>query len=480
MDEFSNVQTQLKEEGVQTMETVGKTQTEKGFELSEKAYKFFHFFPYIVFAVFAVLMVVCMALLPVANVRAFGLNEKYGSIFSAERFGEIAGLNALSVALLVFAFVTVVYAVVMLQHKLTSFRYRKAFGKPIFKFLEVISLAFLLGYVVLTIVLMGAIHEADEGVKIIRVGAFPVLTMILSVVCLVSITISIVLCHLHEKAHPEILANWKEERQKAIEESKTPEGRAKKAARNAKQKVSKKIVAFVAPLVAVVLVLSFANLSDFVARFQAKPFDANDLKELLLKDDDTLGLYRTTVETEVGSPYVADGASAEDNNEVYYTNAYSELLKKAERNQKYLALAIEQGDYRISALLQQARNLQMESEVLAYGKAEITYSEQGEVQNAVYNNVVIDGMPSIAKKLDTVQIFRVVEKLDTDTVRRVESVRYIATYVDGSFIYGTCKSVAVVLEDGTTSATYEGSYVGKTLKWQDEFGEYEVVASANK
>ncbi len=477
MAENFNGQTELDEE-VRTSHGEN-LQGEKGTgESKHKVYAFWNAFPAIAFVVFACVTVILMALVPVAKENALGLKESFGSIFSALRFDEIAGLNALSIGVLIFGVLTIIYAVILLQHKFSTFKYRKAFGKPLYKVFECISLVFALVHVIFAVLLIEKIVTADEGLKILRVGAYPVLTLILSVVYLVVAGVAIILCGAYEKAHPEILSAWQKERQTAKAEAKTGAAKAKKAARYVGKKVSKKAVMLIVPLAAVLLVTAFTNATDLVARFEAKPFDANDLKEIILKDGAN-EISRVAVEAAIGKPYVADGGTAEDLKDVYYTETYRNLLKRAERNKAYALLAIEQGDWRVSGLLKQARNLEWESEVLAYGEMQITYSEQGYVLEAMYDNVVIDGMPAVSKKLDHVEILRVAERNESDSVRRVESVRYVATYMDGSFTYGTCKNVAVVLEDGTVSTTYEGSYVGKTLQWQDAFGEYQVVATAN-
>lgn len=148
------------------------------------------------------------------------------------------------------------------------------------------------------------------------------------------------------------------------------------------------------------------------------------------------------------------------------------------RNQKCLLLAVEQGDERISALLKQAMDLEMDYEVLVYGQAEIKYSKEGYLREVVYNAVTSSNI-NIDKKLESVKVFNVVETSAGTDTKKIERLAYLATYTDGSFVYARCENVAVVLENGTTSTTYEGSYVGKTMKWQDQFGKYEVVGTYN-
>lgn len=456
------------------------TQMEKGSKLSNKAYDILSFIPVAVFVIFAILMVVFMVLLPVANINAFGLNEEYGSILSGTKFDEIAGLNSLSITLLVFALVTVIYAITLLIHKFSVLKYRKLFGNPLYKLLEVVTVPFVLAYLVFSIIIIKKINVADEGMGIIRVGFYPILTIISSIVCLLGVMVSMVLYNAYEKSNPNIKEAWEEERQKVKAEGKT--SKAKKVANKAGQKFAKLII--LPAVILIVLSSSFAitGIGNVVQRFEdVKPFDASELKQALIKDDGKFEIDRTTIESVIGKSYVPDGDTEDKDNVVYYTDNYISFLGKLERNQKYSLLAIEQGDYRISGLLKQAKNLEIEQETLAYGKAEINYSS-GYVTGVVYNNIIIDGFSSITKKLDKVEIFKVVEVYSdqTHTTNKVEKVAYWATYSDGSFIYGTCENVAVVLEDGTVTTAYEGSYVGKTIRWQDEFGEYEVVAPANK
>ena len=316
---------------------------------------------------------------------------------------------------------------------------------------------------------MGQINSADGGVGIIKVSLYPVLTVILSGISLVVILISIALCNSYEKAHPEILQKWSKERQalKANAESST----TKKVSGFA----SKKFIKILAPLI-VILLVSFVG-TKLVARFEnIVPFEANSLKQIAVTDAGNFSATKYTVEAKVGKSFVPKGATGDSKNIVYYTDNYIELYEKLERNQKYLLLAVETGDSRISSLLRQAKTLQTEYETLAYGNAKITFGDTGYLQEIVYNNVVIEGL-SVPKKLDSVKIYKVIEKDALQENRKqVEKLAYLATYADGSFIYRTADSVAVVLDDGTTSTDYEGSYAGKKLTWADEFGKYEVIA----
>ncbi len=481
MNKDSNCQTEFVEEVCPSEERKleGETQMEKKSKLSQKAYNILRFIPATVFVIFAILMVVFIALLPVANIDAFGLNEEYGSILSGTRFDEIAGLNSLSIPLLVFALVTVIYAITLLIHKFSVLKYRKLFGNPLYKLLEVATAAFILAYLVFSIVIIGKINVADEGMEIIRVGFYPIVTIILSIVCLLGVMVSMVLYNSYEQSNPKIMEAWEEERQK--EKAKTKTSTAKKVANRAGQKFVKYLIL---PILVFSVVLGASKgISNVLQRFEdVKPFDASNLKQVLVEDAGKFEIGKSSIEFNIGKSYMSTETTEEDHNVIYYTENYIRFLKKLERNQKYTLLAIEQGDYRISGLLKQSKNLELEQQTLAYGKAEISYDEQWEINEVIYNSVVIDGFSSIVKKLDEVQIFNVVEVYSnqTQTTRKVEKIAYMATYTDGSFIYKTCENVAVVLEDGTVTTTYEGNYVGKTLTWQDEFGKYELVAPANK
>ena len=114
--------------------------TGKGATTPSKKYSVLKVLPTIVFTIFAILTVL-FAFLPVARVDAFGLNEKYGSIFTAKRFDEIAGLKLLSTVILIVTIVTVIFAVVLLIPKFTSMKYRSAFNKPLYKLFELIAVS---------------------------------------------------------------------------------------------------------------------------------------------------------------------------------------------------------------------------------------------------------------------------------------------------------------------------------------------------
>lgn len=451
-----------------------KSLTEKPGKLSQKAYGVLSAVPAIAFTLFAVLMIVCAALLQVATVKAFGLSEKFGTIFNGARFDEISGLNGLSVAQLIFSLVTVIYAAVLLIHKFSSMKYRKLLGKPLYRTLEIVSAAFVLVQLIFAVAIIGRVNAADGGMGVITVGAYPVFAIILSVACLLAVVIATVACCVQEKACPEILESWNEERKNARAGAKA--SAANKVAKFSGMKIAKLIV----PLVVVVAIVGFMSASNLVARFEKKPFDADALKQTITADAGKFEVSKYTVEGIIGNPYLPEGATADAQNSVYYTENYLDLLSKIQRNQKYALLAIEQADSRISGLLKQAKELELEQETLAYGRLDIVYTESGYIKAIVYNNVVIDGFPTVAKKLDKVEVFRVNEKyLDqSDTLRRVDKVAYFATYTDGSFVYGTTEYAAVLTDDGTPVAVYEGSCEGKTLVWEDAFGKYEVVATA--
>ena len=448
-------------------------------EKSNKSYKIFNLIPAVGFAAFAVLMVVFMCALPVAGINALGLKENFGTILSGKRFDEIVGLNSLSLTLIIVGLVTVVYAVALLINKLTVLKYRKVLGKPLYRLMEVIAVLFVLVHLVFACLVISKVNAADGGVGIIKVGAYSILTIILSIVYLVAFIVSMVSTLSYEKANPELLANWEEEGKKVKEEHK--ESLAKKAAKKAGKKSSKYII-FTA-VFAVFMVLSIgpnSPISKVVQRYEsALTFDANELKSLLVNDAGSFNVSKYQIETAIGNSYVPTGATEDKENVVYYTENFVELTSKGERNAKYLLLAIEQGDERISGLLKQAKNLEEEFETLAYGQAEIKYTDNGYLREVVYNAVTIEGMGSISKKLDNVKVFNVVETSAGTDTKKIERLAYLATYTDGSFVYARCENVAVVLENGTTSTTYEGSYVGKTMKWSDIFGSYEVVGTAN-
>ena len=447
-------------------------------EKSNKSYKIFNLIPAVGFAVFAVLMVVFMCALPVAGINALGLKENFGTILSGDRFDEIVGLNSLSLTLLVVGLVTVLYAGALLINKLTVLKYRKVLGKPLYRLMEVVAVAFVLVHLVFAGLVIGKVNAADGGVGLIKVGAYSILTIILSIAYLVAFIVSMVATVSFEKANPELLANWVEEGKKSKADRKSSIG--KKVANKASQKAIKFGVLGVVMVVAILISMGQNNpISNLVQRYEdTKTFDAETLKKVLLEDAGKFDTSKFTIETAIGNSYVPDGSTEDKENVVYYTENYLELEEKAMRNQKYLLLAIEQGDERISALLKQAKSLEEEYETLAYGKVEIKYSDNGYLREVVYNAVNVEGMGSVSKKLVDVKVLKVDEITVEKDVNKIAKLSYLATYADGSFIYRAETNVAVVVDDEAVT-TYEGSYVGKTMKWQDQFGKYEVVGKAN-
>ncbi len=474
----SNYQTDLVEEEISSHEgeIASETQKGKGHKASNKAYKILNFIPTVAFLSFAILMVVFMALLPVANIDALGIKEKYGTILSGVRFSEITGLNSLSITLLIIALVTIIYAITLVIHKFSVLKYRKIFGVKLYKLLEVLAVLFILVYLVFSITIITKINSADDGAGIIKVGSYPILTVILSIICLLGIAVSIFLRDSHEKSNPIIVEEWEEARQEA--KNKPKESVTKKVG----AKFGAKYIVLTLILVALTVLGGTSQVADIVQRFNEKSFNEGVLLTTIKLDDGKFELGKSEIELALGKSYVEPGSTADGKKAVYYTENYLELLGKMERNQKFAILAIEQGDYRLSGLLKQAKNLEIERETTVYGKAEITYNDNYRVTEVVYNNVVIEGIGSISKKLDKVEILKVWEVYpqQNQITKKINEILYLATYVDGSFIYGNCKNVAIVLDDGTISNEYEGSYVGKTLTWQDEFGKYQIKATNNQ
>lgn len=467
MNTCSNCQTEFDGE---TCPSCNQSEKKSGKKLTAKGYKALSAVPSIAFAVFALLVAVVFALLPVASVRALGVKEKYGTLLSGERFYEIPGLNGLSIGMLIFAVVTIAFAVVILAHRFSVLSRRKVGSKPVYKVLEIVSVAFVLAHLVLAIAVIGRINSADDGLQIIRASLSPILTIILSVACLFLVVISLISCCKYEKANPEVLETAQEEKT-AKTENKSSVG--KKATSYAGKKAIKFLIL---PIIVIVLFTLVGN--KIIARFEAKPFEVGELKKIAVADAGNFEINKYGVESKVGKSFVPNGATEDQYNLVYYTENYTNLIGKMERNQKFALLAIETADKRISGLLKQAKNLQEELETLAYGQAKVAFGESGYLKSIVYNNVVIDGFSGIDKKLDKVEIYKVNEKVADENAgtKTIEKVAYLATYADGSFIYGTSANAKVLLADGTTATTYEGSYAGKTLVWEDEFGKYQVVA----
>ena len=451
----------------------------KKLKLSNKSYKIWNVIPAVTFTIFAGLVLVFMCTLPVARVDAFGLKEKFGTVLSGTRFGEIVGLDSLSLTLLIVGLVTFVYAVVVLLHKVTSLKYRKVFGKPLFRWLEIVSIAFLVVHLVFAFAIIGKINAADDGLNIIKVGAYPIVTIILTIVSLLIVGLSIVLSISYEKENPELFENWVEERKKLKEEYKTSKG--KKIANKAGQKAAK-FALLPVMIVAMLLINSTNNpIRTLTQRLEAtKTFNASTLKNTLMEDAGSFNINKYNIESKIGNSYVPEGSSEDSENVVYFTENYIELIGKAERNQKYLSFAVEKGDSRISKLLKQSMQLEEEYETLVYGSAEIKYTYNGYLKEVVYNSITNETLHSVPKKLEHVRVFKVYEDYSdsSNTTKTIKKIAYLATYADGSFIYKTCENVSVVV-DGENVSIYEGSYIGKTLKWQDQFGSYEVVGTSN-
>ncbi len=447
----------------------------KKIELSNKKYKILSYIPLITMALFTILMGFLILKLPVAKINVFDLNEKFGTIYSGKRFDEISGLSLLSLILLIAYLLMITYLIGGLLINKVGYKYNKLFNKPYSRILEIISPVFILVFLVSGFVMIGQINKADLGLKIISVGLYPILSIILSLISLIVVVGSLVLCHLYEKNNPEIMNNWEEERKKALETKKVNSG-------SKTQSKSKNNRVFVVIIAAVVMISLFSSRTTniFERVKDSKSFSATSLKSYILGNN---SFTPKNVEYIIGKPNVEpEEIPNEGTYEViYYTSEYSELNDKIEKLEEYLILAVKNADRtRASKILKQYQKTELEKEALVYGEAKITYEVSYLYYNpiivkVVYNSFVAEGLPSVTKELKNVEILNISSKTVDSNVKSIESVKYIATYTDGSYIYGESENVSI-MKDGVASSTYEGDYVGKTLKWQDEFGTYEVVA----
>lgn len=444
-------------------------------------HKILTYIPLIAFTIFVVLMGIMMYKLPVAVVNLYDLNEKFGSVFNADRFDEIAGLSALSAIMLIgYVVVILCFVLFLLFRTAPAYKYTKIFNKPFYKIMEIVSSVLVLVYLVFDFVMIGQIKAANHGLKIIKLGSYPILSTILAFVCLVAIVGSLILCYKQEKANPEIMKNWLEKREQAKEKAKTSKNRKENQG-----PVSKAISIVI--LVGFVLLGSKSAFrsSSINDRFITdKSFNVESLEKLL--SSSSSNIYVRDITARIGN---ADEAPDEIPSSgiydvTYYTNEYSDLLKQAKYNQKYLASAIKSGDRsRVSEILKRLKDLEEEQDVLVYGKLEIEYTRTplytaSYVKKAAYNSMVVNDVSLTIKELENVNVYKVNEVTTEAGTKKIESITYLAKYSDGSFIYATCENVNVVLDNGGTSNTYEGSYANKTFKWNDEFGTYEKVISS--
>lgn len=452
----------------------------KKIELSNKKYKILNYVPLIAMALFTVLMGILIFKAPVAKIDAFDLNEKFGTIFSGKRFDEISGLSLLSLVLIITYLLMIIYLIGGLLINKVGYKYNKLFNKPYSRILEIISPIFALVFLVSSFIMIGQINRVDLGLNIIKVGLYPILSIILSLINLIAVVGALVLCHLHEKDNPEIRNNWEEERKKALENK----GYTSNSKKQSKSKNARLLAVII---VAVVLITLYSSRTGETSIFErvkdSTSFKATSLKKYVSGNNTfTPG----NIEFIIGKPDVEpEEIPTEGTYEVrYYTNEYSKLNDKTERLEKYLLLAIKNADRtRASKILKQYQKNELEKETLVYGEAKITYEVRSAnrypvyLQKVVYNSFVAEGISSVAKEVKSVKILNLTSDYSSPNVSSIESIEYIATYTDGSFIYAESENVSV-MKDGVASSTYEGSYVGQTFKWSDEFGTYEVVATS--
>ncbi len=439
--------------------------------VSAKMYKALSVIPAAVMLAFSVLSIIFMAL-PVASVKFYDLKEKFGSIFTAERFDEIAGLMTLSTIILVFNLVMLLFSIVSMARRYGLQKYYQVAGKPTYRLFDLLSLLFVGAELIFAAIVATKIIGADEGFGILRVSYYPVMSIIFSVIALLVLCCAIYMRRAYEKYNENALAEWVAERQAIIKKHGSLNQAAKKGSKRA-------LVFLVIPVIIAATILPTfiggAPLSLLTNRITASGFSGKALDELVIYENEKF-LLDTFYKEKLGEPYIPTGSESDDAHLEYYTENYFRALGQLERYEKYAVLAIQNGDDNISSLLKHLYQLREEQQFLAYGKATIDF-DGSHLSKIVYDAVVVDGHSAVNKKLDAVEIYKIYGTTGTSNeLGHISSLMYKATYTDGSFIYSTAYGVSVVSEDGTEGAGYEGSYVGKTIKWTDEFGAYEVLA----
>ncbi len=446
-------------------------------EFTNKFYSKIKLAPTLGYLLFVVLLALGVCLFPYAKVKAFGLNKSYGTILNGNGMDEFWHLKNLSLVIIIFAVISLIWAIFLCRYKFGKVgRYCKMFKIPSSLFMEIGSIVFTLVDFIFACVVAGKVNFADEGLGIIKVGAYSIVTIIFGILCTIIAILALILCHKYEKKHPELREQWELDG-KAVKEN----NKAKKA--NSKFKNSK--FDLVRKIIGTTMALAFmiiASISMVPAGFIERSIDGKDLKKYIIKNYETWGeneqytpslfsflsanTFEGKLKHEFGEPDTSEGGVY-----VYYTDTYRYFQKRLDRNGEFTEKALLSGDERFEDLFVQSANLDAEKETLKYAMAEIRAS-----------GVLYYSYPEARdKKVAGVQVLCATEEYSNSEYSL--SVEYIATYNDGSFEYQTATNVYFENEDTGASVkeyTTKGAPVGKKITWTGRMGgTCEVILTSN-
>lgn len=437
-------------------------------DFTNKFYSKIKLAPTLSYLLFMVLLALGVCLFPYAKVKAFGVNESYGTILNRKGMEEFWHLKNLALVIIVFAVISLIWTLLLCEFKFGKvLRYSKFFKIPTSLFMEIGSIVITFVDFIFACIVAGKVNLADEGLGIIKVGAYSIVTIIFGILCIIVAILALILCRMHEKEHPELKDQWELDGKVAKENKKAKKANSK--FKNSKFDLVRKIVGTAIALP----IMIFACISIMPASMIERSIDAKGLKQFIMDNYENWGkdeeyspslfssfspnTFKGKLEKKFG-----EADESENGSYVYYTDTYRYFQKRLDRNGEFSELALLSGDERFEDLFVQSANLEVEKETLKYAIAEIDAS-----------GVIYCSYPEAKeKKVIATQVLSVTEVSGGSSSGYHLEVEYIATYNDGSFEYQVSKYVYFEDSEGTSVRNYatKGTPVGKKITWTGRMG----------
>lgn len=438
-------------------------------DFTNKFYSKIKLAPTLSYLLFMVLLALGVCLFPYAKVKAFGVNESYGTILNRKGVEEFWHLKNLALVIIIFAVISLIWTLLLCEFKFGKvLRYSKFFKIPTSLFMEIGSVVITFVDFIFACIVAGKVNLADEGLGIIKVGAYSIVTIIFGILCIIVAILALILCRMHEKEHLELKDQWELDGKVAKENKKAKKANSK--FKNSKFDLVRKIVGTTIAFAFIIVALPSVIPASTIER----SINAKDLKQFIMDNYEDWGkneeyspsffsfLSPNTFKGKLEKKF-GEADESENGSYVYYTDTYRYFKKRLDRNGEFSDLALLSGDeQRIEDLFVQSANLEVEKETLKYAIAEIDTS-----------GVIYCSYPEAKeKKVIATQVLSVTEVSEGSSSGYYLVVKYIATYNDGSFEYKTSTNVYFENDEGSSVRNYEtkGTPVGKKITWTGRMG----------
>ncbi len=471
-----------------------------------KLFSLIKYLPFVAFALFTILLFVFYSL-PVAElVLGAGFpNQSLGNVYSMKNgiLSEIPKATASMYALIIFACLAVIYAVIMgVMFFTPKFRYKriKLFGKENISLLSIINYAsnvFYLITFIIGIAIIVIVKKADEGTGLITKGSCSILLIVFSIVFAVLAVVPFIV----RRLSPNLVANENKEREDYLESEKLrieeyykthkkpepPKRAYKKDVYIYKHQLRRYYKAKelnVSPAIVwidmnkiFISISAFFLLAITITLCTVIPIVTNKFR-IKVVDKIELGYTYEKVEKILGKPYEGE---AEDSVWKYYDKDHVSILKKLDKNAKEQESALLSGNLdKLNSLITSEERLLAKKEKDTYAYIEICF-ENDVVSSVYFDKKMNDAKPAEEKELKKVKIVNsevkdynyIYDYRNGNTEKQliIDGLSYTAYYKDGS-LYKATINIADAFE--LKEEDYH-TYIA-TFTWRDKFCSYEKEA----